>query len=269
MIVPRTMNERGWTAILLAGERPGENEFAAMHGVSAKALIPVGGEPMLGRVARTLLDAAAVQKIIILAQEPENLLAGRLAWMASEPKITTATSGDGISHSIKAIAGKPEAPFPVLIATADHALLTPEMVETFLAEAEGCDTAFALVSRATVEAAYPETRRTWLRFADGDYTGANLFALRTPASRKGLEIWAEVERDRKKVAKLFFFFGPVLAIRALTRTIALDDALARVGRRVGMKIRAIRLPFADAAVDVDKPADLELAERILRDRSAR
>ncbi|HFD15721.1 MAG TPA: MobA-like NTP transferase domain containing protein, partial [Rhodospirillales bacterium] len=32
--------------------------------------------------------------------------------------------------------------------------------------------------------------------------------------------------------------------------------------------RAVVLPFAEAAVDVDKPADLELVERLLAGREA-
>jgi len=64
-------------------------------------------------------------------------------------------------------------------------------------------------------------------------------------------------------------FGPILALRAITRTISLDAALLQVGRRVGMTVRAVRLPFADAAVDVDKEADLLLANRILAERQQR
>jgi len=255
-----------WTAVLLAGERPGENAFAASHGVASKALIPVGGEAMLGRVARTLLKVDAIGRILVLAQRPEALLQGSVAWMAEEPRIRTAASGDGIAVSIDKVAGN-AAPYPVLVTTADHALLTREMVEAFLNDSEGNDVAVALVERRTVEAAYPQTKRTWLRFRGGDYTGANLFALRTPASHAAVRIWSNVERDRKKVLRLFFFFGPLLAIRALTRTISLDNALRTVGRRLGISVRAVRLPFADAAVDVDKPADLELAEQILAARN--
>lgn len=255
-----------WTAILLAGERPGENAFAASHGVASKALIPVGGEAMLGRVARSLLNVDAIGRILVLAQRPDLLFQGSLAWMDNEPRIATATSGDGIAVSIDKVAGK-VAPFPVLVTTADHALLTPDMVEAFIDGSDGYDVAVALVERRTVEAAYPETKRTWLRFRGGDYTGANLFALRTQASQTAVRIWSNVERDRKKVFRLFFFFGPLLALRALTRTISLDNALKTVGQRLSISIRAVRLPFADAAVDVDKPADLELAEQILAART--
>lgn len=255
-----------WTAIVLAGQRPGENGFAEAHGVAAKALIPVGGEPMLGRVARTLLQVERIERLVVLAQAPDRLLIGPLAWMTADSRIGTAAGGEGISSSIKAVAGTPAAPLPLLIVTADHVLLTAEIVTSFLGGAAGADVAVAVVDRKTVEAVHPQTRRTWLRFGDGDFSGANLFALCTPAASKALDVWSAVERDRKKAMRLLFHFGPLLALRALTRTIGFDAALAKAGRRLGLDVRAVRLPFAEAAIDVDKPSDLELAEQILAAR---
>ena len=261
------MTGAAWTAILLAGERPGENQFAAAHGVRFKALVPVGGEAMLSRTLRTLITSDGIARIVVLAQQPDAVMAAASAELRADSRIATASGGDGISSSIAAIAGGPAAPFPLLVTTADHALLTPAMVESFLARTEGVDAAFALVERSVVEARFPTTQRTWLRFSDGDYSGANLFALRTPASRKALDLWSSVEKDRKKAARLMMSFGPLLALRALTRTISLDAALKRLGRRVGLTVRAIRMPFAEAAVDVDKEADLALAETVLAERS--
>jgi 2-C-methyl-D-erythritol 4-phosphate cytidylyltransferase len=102
-----------WTAIVLAGNRPGETAFADSHGVPAKALIPVGGEPMLGRVLKALLAAPSIGRIVILAQEPEALLGGGLAWVRQEPRLATAKAGEGISLSIAEIAGTQAAPWPV------------------------------------------------------------------------------------------------------------------------------------------------------------
>jgi CTP:molybdopterin cytidylyltransferase MocA len=257
-----------WTAIILAGQRPGENAFAASHGVRAKALIPVAGEPMLARVARTLLSCPSVGRIVVLAQDAEALLAGPLAWLAEEPRVGTADAGEGISTSIAAIAGSSQAPWPVLVTTADHALLSCDMVEAFVAGSAGADTSFAMVERAVVERAYPETRRTWIKFRDGHYSGANLFALVDPASRTALELWSRAERDRKKALRILMFFGPAIFLRALTRTISLDGAVAKVGQDLKLRLKAVRLPFAEAAIDVDKPADLELVERIVAKRTA-
>ena len=257
-----------WTAIVLAGRRPGENGFAASHGVPAKALIRAGGEPMLGRVARALLDSPSVARVVILAQEAESLLAGELEWMTREPRITTAQSSDGISASVGRVAGTGAAPYPVLVTTADHALLRPEMVEAFIAGADGVDAAFAMVDRKTVEKAYPDTKRTWLKAANGHFSGANLFALLTPQSMRGTDFWARAEKDRKRTLKLLSFLGLGMFLRAVTRTITLEAAAERTGRKAGFRLKAVVLPFAEAAIDVDKQADLELAERILAARAA-
>jgi hypothetical protein len=47
----------------------------------------------------------------------------------------------------------------------------------------------------------------------------------------------------------------------------LDSAFAIASRRLGLEARPILLPFAEAAVDVDKPEDKELAERVLNART--
>jgi molybdopterin-guanine dinucleotide biosynthesis protein A len=252
-----------WTAIVLAGQRPGETEFPESRGVSAKALIPVAGEPMLERVVRTLLGCPSIGRVVVLSQAAEALLGQAPAWLRDEPRVAAADSGDGISASIAAIAGTATAPWPVLVTTADHALLTCDMVETFLAGAAGGDAAFAVVDRPTIERAYPETRRTWLKFSDGHYSGANLFALAGADSGRALDFWSRIERDRKKALKMLTFFGPTIFVRVLTRTISLDDVAARVGNALRLRLRPVRLPFAEAAIDVDKPSDLELVERIV------
>ena len=45
------------------------------------------------------------------------------------------------------------------------------------------------------------------------------------------------------------------------------DALAALGRRTGTRLAAVEMPFAEAAIDVDKPADLALAEAVLANRA--
>jgi len=255
-----------WTAILLAGERPGGDPLAAAVGAPAKALIPVAGEAMLARVARTLLAAPSVGNVVILAQDPERLLALAPDWIAEDPRIRTAKGAGGISTSLAAVVGSEVAPWPVLVTTADHPLLTVAMVEQFLAGAGHADVAVGMAERATVLAAYPDNRRTWLKLADGAWSGANLFALGSPKAQAALTAWSEVEQDRKKAVLLLAHFGPWLAVRALTRTIRMADALAQAGRRLGVTARLVAMDQAEAAIDVDKPADLALAERILSAR---
>ncbi len=252
-----------WSAILLAGQRPGENQLAADFGVALKPLIPVVGQTMVARVVATLGTCPDVGRILVLSQSPEAIAAA----LPDDPAISVRASGDGIARSVAAFAGGPDAPWPVLVTTADHVLLTPETVADFLAQAEDCDVAFAMVERRTVLARFPRTRRTWLRFAGGAYTGANLFALNRPASAAALAVWSEIEADRKKGWRLLARFGPMLLIRALTRTISLQAALERAGARLGLVVKPVVLGDARAAVDVDKPADHALATAVLEGRA--
>jgi CTP:molybdopterin cytidylyltransferase MocA len=48
------------------------------------------------------------------------------------------------------------------------------------------------------------------------------------------------------------------------RRLSLDQAVAAAGRRIGVAAAAVKMPFAEAAIDVDKPEDLALADQILR-----
>lgn len=256
-----------WTAVLLAGQRPGVDPLAAHFGEGWKALVPVAGEPMLSRVARALLDSPLVERVVVLAQRPAELTARpQTAWLADEPRISFAESAASISCSVRAVAGQ-AAPWPVLLTTADHALLTPAMVEAFLAEAAGADVAFGVVERRNLLASYPGNQRTWLKFRGGAYSGANLFALGSERARGALDLWAGVEQDRKKGWKLIAAFGPWLLIRALTRSIRFEAAVAAAGRRLGLTARPVVLRQAEAAIDVDKPSDHALAEEILAARS--
>jgi hypothetical protein len=60
-------------------------------------------------------------------------------------------------------------------------------------------------------------------------------------------------------------WGPLLAYA--TGSLTLEATLRMLSKRLGLDIRPVLLPFPDAAVDVDKPSDRELAERILLTRA--
>ena len=158
---------------------------------------------------------------------------------------------------------------PLLVTTADHPLLTPEVAAHFLSSCEtvAADLVVGLVEREIVEDRFPTTARTWLHFRDGDYTGANLFGFRTRAARRAPAFWTRVENLRKRPWRMVSAFGPVALALFLARRLSLDAALERASQAIGARVGAVRLPYPEAAVDVDRASDLELAERILAERN--
>ena len=255
------------TALLLAGSRPGSDPLAQAAGVAVKPLAPVGGEPMINYPARALLAHPAVAKLVILTQAPELYRADpATAWLGEDPRVRFEQSGSGIASTLLQLLERPDLPFPLLVTTADHVLLDSDMLDQFVAEAEGADIAVAMVERATLLARYPTSRRTWLKFRDGWWSGANLFWFGSARARSVIALWQEVEQDRKKGWKILSAFGPVALLGALLRLSTLRGGIARIGRRFGLVARLVPMRKAEACIDADKVEDVILIERILNGR---
>jgi len=98
--------------------------MAAYCHVRYKALIPINGQTMLERVTRAFLASLGVCRIVIMAQSPEGLEAGLDSDLAWHDDISFVASGNGIATSIHNLIGTAIAPWPVLVTTADNALVT-------------------------------------------------------------------------------------------------------------------------------------------------
>ncbi|SEI75093.1 MobA-like NTP transferase domain-containing protein [Sphingobium sp. AP50] len=255
------------TAILLAGARPIPDPLAQAAGVAVKPLVPVGGEPMINRPARALLAHPAIGRVIVLTQRPDLFAADpATGWLAADPRVRFETGGQGIASSLLALLEKGDLPFPILLTTADHVLLDAKMLDQFVAEATGADIAVAMVERETLLARYPGSRRTWLKFRDGWWSGANIFWFGSDKARRVIALWQEVEQDRKKGWKILAAFGPFALLGALLRILTLRGGIARIGRKFGLTARLVAMDSPEACIDADKPDDVTLIESILARR---
>jgi hypothetical protein len=159
---------------------------------------------------------------------------------------------------------------PVLVVAGDHALLTPEMVDFITgAEPDGADVLVGVVTASVIRAQYPESTRTYLRFRDHPVSGANLFAFLTPGAARVADFWVGAEKFRKRPWRLVSTFGVGALLAFVSGRLDLDAAFERISHSVGARVRALRMPWAEAAIDVDRPADLELVNRILAQREDR
>ena len=249
----------GWTAVVLAGSRPGKDAFAAQYGTDLKALILVTGEPMVRRPVMALLSSERIGAVRVLTQQPERIA----AVLPADPRLTVELSGDTIATTLDAVCKDPAMAWPLLVTTADHALLDRAMINDFCGRAANADIAIAVVERAALLERLPATRRTWIRFRGGAYSGANLYMLRSPKVIPAIALWRGVEQDRKTGWRLLMAMGPGLFVGAALRLLTLDQVLRRIGNKLNLDIRAIEMADPLAAVDVDKPDDHRLVEAIL------
>lgn len=255
-------------ALVLAGDRPGDADAVAKAtGASCKALAPVLGTPMLLRVIEALQTCERIGSCVLVGPSRQALEScPPLRQFTAQPQVNWLPGADSLSGSAQAGLADLDPEAPVLITTADHALLTAPMLEHFLEQAlaSRADLSLGLVKHDLLKAAYPETQRTVLRFSDGSYCGCNLYLIANARGRGLIPLWRRAESDRKSprlmVAKLL---GWGAVARYVSGSLSLAQASQAIFDSAGASLGFVAMPFPQAGIDVDTPADLALAEKIL------
>lgn len=244
----------GFKALVLAGSRGGADPVAAYGGASHKALIRLDGETLLARVVASL-RAAGAERVAVVSSHPD--VRAEIARLGAEALDEAA----GPSLSVRT--GAEALGTPLVVTTADHALLEAEWVRRFLADAPAdADVAVLVAARATVEAAAPGTKRTWLKLADGHWSGCNLFWLANDRALAVIDLWRRVEAERKRPWRMAGILGPGMLLRYVSGRLSLRGAATRLGQLAGVRAAVVETSYGLASVDVDKPADLDLVREI-------
>lgn len=247
-------------AFVLAGARVSGDPLAEAHNLPSKAHIKIAGTSMISRVLSALSKSQTTGCVTVIGLENHHALQSEEAW----PPVNFAAGGRGPAASVNRRLNEIGGCSPLLVTTCDHALLTPVIIDAFLEQsiASNADLTVALSPRELIERHYPETRRTYLRFGDGEYSSCNLFCLLTPKAQEVVEFWQDAEQDRKHPWKIAWRFGVISALRILVGRPRLEKVFSIISSRLGVTIHPIVLPFAEAAIDIDTGEDLALVERI-------
>jgi GTP:adenosylcobinamide-phosphate guanylyltransferase len=251
-----------WRAIVLAAGRGPADPMAKAFHVTHKCTIPVANKPMLKWVLEALQSGAFIRPTLVVIDD------GNAAIEASEQSKIEILKAENSAPASALSALRHLNEFPALITTADHPLLTSEMLTfaTQAASASKADICVCLARSETILNQYPDNKRTFFKLGGTRVSGCNIFAVLTPNGLKLLELWQDLEKHRKQPWKLAAAFGlkPLLwyALGVLTP----DRAFNHVSQMLGIQVQPIFMPFAEAAIDVDKPSDHALAEAILLKR---
>lgn len=226
---------------------------------------------MLEGVLRFLLGHPSIDRVRVSIDAPELALSfPGMTELAERESARLAIGPSEASPARSALAALDELGWqsPTLVTTADHALLDGPILSYFQEQALASEApvAVGLVSRSTIRARFPGSQRTFIPFRGEAYSGANLFAVRGEEARAAALFWQRAEALRKHPMKLARVFGwGSLALFALRR-LDLEAAFERGSRIIGARIAPVAIPYAEAAVDVDRIADLELVREILQTR---
>jgi GTP:adenosylcobinamide-phosphate guanylyltransferase len=212
---------------------------------------------MIQWVLDALGDAKKVDNVIIVG------LSSKSSVTCKKPMHFVSNQGRMLSNIITGINKSVELNKKtqyVLVVSSDIPALKSEMVDWLV---DTCmetkdDLYYGVCPRDVMEARFPDSKRTYTHLKDMDVCGADINMTHVRMATEHLDMWESLIGSRKSPLKQASIIGFGTLFALFTRRLTLEDAVRRVGERIGIKGRAIVWPYAEPCMDVDKPVQLEL-----------
>jgi len=247
-------------AIVIAGgiPKPDQPLYEYTQG-KAKAMLDIAGKPMVQWVLDALGDAKKVGNVIIIGLPEE------MSVTCKKPTYHIPNQGRMLAN-IEAGINKmrelnPEAEY-VLSSSADIPAITGEMIDWLIDAAMETkhDLYYGVVKRETMDARYPNSNRTFTKLKDMELCGADIHIAHHSMTTdpEHLATWEVLIGQRKNPLKQAASIGILTLVLLLLGRLSLADAVKRATKKLNFTGRALIWPYAEGAMDVDKPHQLEM-----------
>jgi molybdopterin-guanine dinucleotide biosynthesis protein A len=250
-------------AVVLAGGHEGPDDpLYALCGDKPKSLLKIAGKPMVQWTLDALSQSRSIDHVVLIGLE------GQTGFTCKKPLTILPDKGTLIENIVQGASFlqtlHPQQTHMITLSADIPAVTTDivdQMIETF--NQYDVDICYSVVSREVMEKRFPESKRTYIKFKDVEVCGGDLNYLRKETALNPQGLWNELIRTRKNPLRQAAIIGFGTLLLILTKQIDLEATVGRVCRRLGIKGKAIRSPFAELGMDVDKPFQFEMVERDL------
>jgi GTP:adenosylcobinamide-phosphate guanylyltransferase len=253
-------------AIIMAGGKPQANEalYALTHG-GYKSMLPVAGKPMVQWVVDALNESQAVHRILVIGLPPSNPLE------SAKPLMILEDQGDmvaNIQEGARQVHLLEPEEVCALTVSADIPLISGEMADWMAAKVAGepADLYYNVIERKTMEARFPNSRRTYVKLKGQELCGGDFNALRIGLALEDNPFWQRLVDARKSPLRQAALVGYDTLFMLLLRQLSLQEAEHSINRKLGITARALMCPYAEIGMDVDKPFQFDIAQEALLGR---
>jgi GTP:adenosylcobinamide-phosphate guanylyltransferase len=256
--------------LVLAGRRSSTPDpLAAAAGVSHKAMVPVKGEAMVGRVLRIAEEAypdsplyVSVDDFPAIAGEPT------VARLTAAGRLVPLEARANIVESV--VEASRTTGFPLLITTADNVLMTPRGMRSIDEEGRrtGADAVAMMAEKADILAAHPDGQRRFYAFRGGAYSNCNLFWLgseRALGATESFRLGGQFAKHKRRAVKAL---GLTTLLLYVSRLLTIHGMFRHFSRRWGIVLRALVAEDGRLAIDVDNERTHRVAEELLSQETA-
>lgn len=244
-------------AVILAGA-PAGPDMSPHDSLASRAMLYIGGKTMLQWVVDALREAESVGRIAAVGD------------VSGDGLDAIVKPGEDLVENIKRGIEALDSPELVLVVSSDIPLITAEGIQDFItrAAAMGADMAYPIIPKAHCVKRYPQLQRTYLKTADGVFTGGNLMLMRRAFLADNWSTVAGAYAARKQVFKLARMIGlgvmvRVVVAQAIPSVLQVSMLERAASRMLNAKVAAVVSAYPEIGEDVDKPADLQAVRKIL------
>ncbi len=243
-----TTSSKRVSAIVLAG---GSDDLSKQTGVAAKALVPIQGKPMAYHVLRALKHSESVSFISYVGQADSSFTSLADALLPA---------GDSMAESLElgssaALAKHPQQ--PLLILSGDVPWLTPSAVDNLVQNSPDIDLVYPIIPKDVSEKQFPGQKRTYVKIAEGQFTGGNVIVISVKMLPKLLSVLNQLHASRKNPLGLARLFGVDIIFKLLLGRLTIPEVEARAKKILGAEMRAWISDDASLGADVDKASHLQ------------
>ena len=236
--------------------RPNDPLFIYSQG-QPKALITIGGRTMLEWVVDALQGAKSVDNVLVVGLDSGSDLSFR------QPVRFLPDQGNLVANGLAGISWlKEHSPGSsrVLLSSADIPAVTSEIVDRFVEMCRPFDSYiyYSFVLEETLEARFPNSRRTFVPLKGARVAGGDISIASPEIANADPELLEALASGRKAAWKLARIVGFRTLLRFLLRRLDIEE-VAKLGTRMaGFPVEIIVSPFAEMAMDVDRPEQVKL-----------
>ena len=244
-------------ALVLACSR-NDGPLKQCSSVPYEAMITIGRKTMVEYVIDALRNSKRVGRIVVVGPSDVPGFCSRedVTVIKAQGKLM-----ENLSRGVQCLPGAKR----VLLATCDIPLITTQAIEDFLDRCGNRSAQFyyPVIPREVVEKSFFDTRRTYVTFKEGDFTGGNLFLIDPGAVNRCMEIGQQLVDARKSPFRISKLMGVPFLLRFMLRMVSLKEAEEKASDVLGIEGVVVVTTFPEVGVDVDKPCDLELVSKVL------
>jgi GTP:adenosylcobinamide-phosphate guanylyltransferase len=246
-------------AVITAGGDPVKDAdlLAYAGGAPNKALIELGGKTFLERIVIAMQKSGRVRRIVIvgLAPEHQRVMGSDIVFLPD----TGSMYGNGCSgvNYLQSTGGVSDR---ILASSSDVPLLTAQVVSEVidLCLPYDVDFCYNIVEQSVMERAFPGSGRTFVPIEGKRYAGGDLNMVRAAVLDTNQDKINEIIGERKSFWKQVKSIGLDTLFLFLVRRLTIAKIERRVEKVLGFSGKAVICPYAQVAMDVDKPHHLDV-----------